>query len=245
MAPALVKDAEKLAKKIKTISKKTKNVSLFVAPPFFFVPALNKILGRTKIGLGVQHVATSSEEAQTGEVSAVQAKSVGATFAIVGHSEERARGDSKEVVLKRMIEAINAGIAPVLCLGESTRDKDGKYLEYLKNEVEFFTKALTKTDFERSVLAYEPVWAIGKNAERPATTYEAEETIIFLRKTLAHFFDEKLAHKVKILYGGSVNKDNAVDFLRLPSVSGLLIGRLSHDPETLSQIINFYEKSGK
>jgi triosephosphate isomerase len=152
-------------------------------------------------------------------------QSGGAEFVIIGHSEVRAEG---ETLLKRhdkVSAALQAKLTTILCFGEHKRDKEGKYIELLEEDVKQTLKDVRRELFTNLIIAYEPVWAIG--APKPATASECFEAVIAIRRALASLSGIDYAKKVHILYGGSVTKETAVSFLEEGGVDGLLIGRAS------------------
>ena len=167
-------------------------------------------------------------------------KSLGVSHIIIGHSERRALGDTDEIVNNKLKTVLKYGITPILCIGEKDRDESGVYMQIVSNQLNEAFKNIPKLSLQNIVIAYEPVWAIGKNATREATQAETLEMSIFIKRYLSDFFG-KNSIEIPILYGGSVNTKNAEVFLREGGVGGLLIGRDSLDPKKFIEILKIAE----
>lgn len=231
MAPEKVEHAEKLAKDILTIAKKyKKNIQFVVCPSFGHLSIVAKHTKATLL-LGAQGVASVVTPANTGLVSAPQLKGLGVQYTIVGHSESRARGDTNEMVVEQATRLIEKKIIPIVCIGEKTRDAQGWYLSEIKDQLHGLLTTISKTNFKNIVIAYEPIWAIGANAEREATPHECREMVIYIRKLISDVHGEKFATSVVIIYGGSVNEQNAKYFISDGTANGLLVGRVSLEPK--------------
>jgi triosephosphate isomerase len=173
---------------------------------------------------------------------------LGVKYVIVGHSERRSSlagaGEINEIVNKKVKAAISAGLIPILCVGENVRDENHEYLNFVKKQIEECLNGVSKNLIAKVIIAYEPVWAIGKGAF-PATPEEFREMNIFIKKILSDKFGVKEASKVKIIYGGSVDDKNALDFIKDGQADGFLPGRASLDAEKFSKIIKICEASSK
>ena len=145
---------------------------------------------------------------------------------------------------RKIHAAIKAGLTVVLCVGERTRDADGEYLKYIGEQILFALKGVSKKDLANVVIAYEPIWAIGKHAVRAASPDDALEVTILIRKTLADLYGQG-SFSIPVLYGGSVDAQNAGEFLTKSQVQGLLVGRASLDAKAFGGILKSAEKTAR
>ena len=225
---SLIKNLEK-----KLVSKKKAKLGYYLAVPDLFLSTLTSI---SKYGtLGTQTISGLTTGAQTGLQTVAMAKSSGASFTLLGHSEVRARGEGDVLISKKVLVTLKEKMMTVLCIGEQERDSNGTYLSILEEQLRKNVSLVDRTLFENLVIAYEPVWAIGKDVS--ATPNECFEAVIALRRALASLVGIDHAKKVAILYGGTVTKENAVSFLQEGGVDGLLIGRSSTNAGTFAEII--------
>jgi len=233
-----VEEAKHIIVAVKKEAKKLVRTSVVMCPPFPFISyALpkqpEKAGGKGAAGVGAQDVFYEEQGAFTGEVSARQLADMGLDYVIVGHSERRKEGESgfagesDLVVAKKAAAVAQTGMTAVVCVGETSRDAHGEYLEFLKNQIRASLQLFSKKwVIERSlIVAYEPVWAIG--AKEAMTPTLIHEMAIFIKKVLADLYGQDEAFDVPILYGGSVNFRNAADIVREGEVNGLLVGRES------------------
>ncbi len=236
MAPEKSVDALALAKKMLEIAKQyKKSIKTVVCAPSIHIPLLTKQI-KTMLYVGGQSISGSPEIAQTGLVSAGMMRSYGASHCIVGHSESRARGETDEQVVESTLSLLQKKIIPIVCVGEKERDNHGWYLSAVKDQVEKVVIGIPKNQLKNIVFAYEPIWAIGKDAAREATVVESREMIIFIRKVIADAIDEKVANSISIVYGGSVNEQNASSFITEGGADGLLVGRTSLDAKRFGML---------
>jgi triosephosphate isomerase len=226
MNPATLGEAKHIAKKIREASLDLEHVDVVIAPPFLYIaPCTAKILPKN-VSMGAQSVSRDIEGAHTGEVSAKMLKDLGVEYVILGHSEERSRGETSEVISKKITTTLESGLRPVVCIGEKDRDLErGSHYDFLKEQINETFANVPKKYAKDIVLAYEPVWAIG--AAEPMTSDLIYEMVLFVRKVFSDIFDPKVALKVPVLYGGSVNFKNASDIMITGKVDGLLVGRES------------------
>ena len=212
------------------------NCDVVVCVPAIDIPAVSEALKGTNIKLGAENVHFAEKGAYTGEISAAMLKEYGVEYVIIGHSERRQYfGETDETVNKRTLTAIAAGITPIVCIGESLEEREtGKTEEVLAKQIK---EGLADVELAKIVIAYEPVWAIGTG--RTATAEQANETIGFIRKTLAETFCPKCADAVRIQYGGSMNAGNCKELMAMPEIDGGLIGGASLKAPDFAAIVNF------
>ncbi len=233
MAPVSAKDGIKI---IATFNKSKVGKGTYVGwcPPAVQLAPL-KVKFRAA-EFGVQNLSWETEGAHTGEISAAQAKAAGASFAIVGHSERRAAGETDAQVALKVKAALAAGLQTLLCVGERERDAAGKYLRTLAAQIAASLDGVDRKAARMVAVAYEPVWAIGagKSAIGPR---ELLETSRFVRKTLREVLGPDVGGKTYILYGGSVDGENAAALVTEGEVDGFLVGRASLDPYAFAAIV--------
>ncbi len=236
MNPETLPKAVTLAKGVVTQAAKLKKTSVVYCPP---TPFLSSVLKhkRKEVFIGAQDVFFERSGAFTGSVAPGMLKSVGATYVIVGHSERRGLGETNEMVGKKAAAALSAGIRPVVCVGERERDPEGWHLSGVRDQLEAVFEVIPKQKAAQVIVAYEPVWAIGKDAVRQATPAESTEMVIFIRKVLADLLGASIASKIMMLYGGSVDEKNAPSFITDGSVKGLLVGRTSLDKGAFGKLL--------
>lgn len=241
MNPTSIKDGEKMFSNISKNLKNIKKTEVVIAPPYVFIEKLSKIK-TSKVKLGAQNVfeenGANGTGAYTGEVSAVMLENLKVKYVIVGHSERRANGETNTEINKKIKSSLSAGMTPVLCVGENVRDESHEYLNIISNQITECLFGLSKNDITDVVVAYEPVWAIGKGAVREATGSEFLEVSIYIKKVLSDKFKNS---NVKILYGGSVHPQNSLEFLTEGKADGFLVGRDSLDVKKFIEIINICE----
>ena len=208
-----------------------------VCVPAIDIPAVSEALKGTNIRLGAENVHFAEKGAYTGEISAAMLKEYGVEYVIIGHSERRQYfGETDETVNKRTLTALNAGLTPIVCVGETLEEREtGKTENVLHRQLEEGLKGVE--DLTKLVIAYEPVWAIGTG--KTATAAQANETIGYIRKTLGELFCEKCAAKVRIQYGGSMNAGNCKELMAQEEIDGGLIGGASLKAPDFSAIVNY------
>jgi len=221
----LSKDGLELAKGVASESKKLDKCDFLICPPFTLIAAAKKALRGSKVALGAQDVHFAEKGAHTGDISPLMLKDLGCKFVIVGHSERRAdHGESDELVCKKAKAAQEQGLTAVICIGETDEQRTaGKTIEVCTKQI--LGSVPEKSTYRNTVIAYEPVWAIGSG--KTPTPAEVEEVHAAVRKVLAKKLTKAQAAKIRILYGGSVKPNNAKEFLSLEDVDGALVGGAS------------------
>lgn len=219
-----VPEGVQLAKDINELVKVADiNCEVIVCTPFTHLTAVADALRGSKIALGAENCARHEKGAYTGEVSAAMVKSTGATHVILGHSERRQYfGENNEELAEKLRLALDNGLTPIFCVGEVLEEREnGTYNEVVAGQLAPLT-ALPKDDFEKVIIAYEPVWAIGTG--KTATADQAQDMHAHIRSIIAETFGAETADNTSILYGGSCKPGNARELFAKPDVDGGLIG---------------------
>jgi triosephosphate isomerase (TIM) len=209
-----------------------------VAPPFVSLAKAAEMFGRTAgIALSAQNCSQYDAGAYTGEVSLMMLKEFFVHYVILGHSERRAiYGETDEVINAKLIKARELNFKPIFCIGETLEEREGGRLEsVLRTQVSVGLQGLSEKDVTETVIAYEPVWAIGTGVT--ATSAQAQEAHAFVRSLIAEKFGTECASKVRIQYGGSVKPGNAAELMACPDIDGALIGGAALDPQSFFDII--------
>ena len=235
MTPA---EAERLVAELIPLVKDAK-CEVVVCPPYVDLALVGKLLVGTNIKLGAQNIHWAPKGAFTGEISADMLLAMGVTHAIVGHSERRQYfGETDETVNKRAKAALEANITPIICVGESLEQREGGVTDTIVSMQTVAALAgFTAEEVVRSVIAYEPIWAIGTG--KTATNDDANNTIKVIRDAIAGVYGQKVADEVRIQYGGSMNAKNASDLMAMPEIDGGLIGGASLKSEDFSKVVHF------
>ncbi len=201
-----------------------------VCPPYVYIPQVATMLAGTAISFGAQDVSDQEAGAYTGEVAPGMLSDVGCKYAIVGHSERRSiYGESDEFTARKFAAAQNAGLVPILCVGELLEEREqGITEQVVERQLDAVINLEGVGVFGTAVIAYEPVWAIGTG--KTATPDQAQEVHAFIRAKLAGM-DQAIADGVRILYGGSMNPGNAAELLAMQDIDGGLIGGASLKPD--------------
>ncbi len=210
-----------------------------VCPPYVDLALVGKLLVGTNIKLGAQNIHWAPKGAFTGEISADMLLAMGVTHAIVGHSERRQYfGETDETVNKRAKAALDANITPIICVGETLEQREGGVTETIVSKQTVAALAgFSAEEVARSVVAYEPIWAIGTG--KTATNEDANTTIKVIRDAIAGVYGQKVADVVRIQYGGSMNAKNATELMAMPEIDGGLIGGASLKSEDFSKVVHF------
>ncbi len=234
MNPDTLEEARKIFAATKRVSEKLKKTTTVVCPSFVHLPHFAK-LASPKTRVGAQDVFWESRGSFTGEVSAEMVRGLGGTHVIVGHAERRELGETNEMVSKKVAAVLRQELTAILCIGEKHRDAHGEYLEHLKEQLLSGLSSVQKKNFDQLIVAYEPVWAIGKTEALDGRGMH--EIVIFIRKILNDAFGIEYAMHMPVLYGGSVTPANTEDIVKEGHVDGLLVGRQSLDPKQFAGIL--------
>ncbi|MES2953331.1 MAG: triose-phosphate isomerase [Patescibacteria group bacterium] len=238
MNPDTSLEALHLWEEIGKASSALKKTSVVVCPPAIYVGLVAGQGGQAL--LGAQNCSASSEGARTGEVSASMLANAGVAYVIVGHSERRAMGETNNDVSEKVAAVLRADMVPLVCVGERVRDPDGFYLKETTTQLEEGLAKVSKKNLSKIVIAYEPVWAIGKNGAGPASVTDVLEMVLYIRRALIRIFGKEAA-KVPVLYGGSVEVKNAAEFMEHAGIDGLLVGRESLNTKAFPELLRIVD----
>jgi triosephosphate isomerase (TIM) len=233
-----VAEAVDLVHGLKLELAKVKDVDIVVCPPFTALSDVSKaILSSKNIALGAQNLSEHTMGAYTGEIAAQMLKEFSVRYVILGHSERRMyQGETNELIANKARAAHAAALKPIVCVGETLSEREAGQMEkVLETQVQGSLAGLSKEQMAETVVAYEPVWAIGTG--KTATAAQAQEVHAFIRRLLAKMFDEAVARKVRIQYGGSVKPANARELMSLPDVDGALVGGASLEVRSFADIV--------
>jgi len=232
-----VAEALDLVNDLKLELTNVKEVDIVVCPPFTALESVSKAILDSNIRLGAQNMSEQNYGAYTGEICAGMLKEFSVRYVILGHSERRQYQKESDALVSAKAAAVHAAaLKPIVCVGETLEEREGGEMEkVLETQVRGSLAGLNKEQMVETIVAYEPVWAIGTG--KTATTEQAQEAHAFIRKVLAALFDEATARKVRIQYGGSVKPANARDLMSQTDVDGALVGGASLDARSFADII--------
>ena len=214
------------------------DVEVVIIPPFTAIPKVTEGLGKAhNIKVGAQNIYWEKSGAFTGEISASMLRDLFVHYVVLGHSERRMLfGETDEMVNRKVRAAHEAKLRPIVCVGETLEQRDkGNVEKILSIQLSGSLAGVKPKELQESVIAYEPVWAIGTG--RNATPQQAQEAHAFIRHILGKMTDENTADRVRIQYGGSVKPENARELMSQPDIDGALVGGASLDPRSFAQIV--------
>ena len=193
----------------------------------------------TNIKIGAQNMNAEEKGAYTGEISGEMLKSINVEYVIIGHSERRAYyNETDESVNKKLLKAIKLGLKPIVCVGESLKQReDGNAKEIVTTQTRLALEGLSKEEVSKTIIAYEPIWAIGTG--KTATKEDANETIKWIREEISKIYGKDTADNVIILYGGSVKPANAKELFTMSDIDGGLVGGASLNSQDFAKIVNY------
>ncbi len=231
------KQAEELARDIVEKITDITGIDVIICPPFTSLKTVQNVIKDTGISLGAQNMHWEGKGAFTGEISASMLLTLGCNYVILGHSERRAYfHETDEIVVRKVKAAIESGLTPIVCVGETRKEREEGITEkVIETQVRGVVEGLSPELFDGTVMAYEPVWAIGTGLT--ATSEQAQEVHEFIRKLLDNIFGTEIAEKTRIQYGGSMKPSNAHELLNEPDIDGGLIGGASLDAESFEGIV--------
>ena len=231
-------ETKQFADELKTILPRAKWCDVLVCVPSDNIPAALRAFKDMRVTVGAENVFYEKNGAYTGEVSADMLKDLGVKYVIIGHSERRQYfGETDITVNKKVHAALEAGLHPIVCVGESLEQRElGVTMDLISLQVKSALAGVSAEKLRKCVIAYEPVWAIGTG--RTATPEQAGEVCTFIRATIRHMYGARIARSITIQYGGSMNPGNAAELLAQPDIDGGLIGGAALKPDQFVAIIN-------
>lgn len=230
-------EAVALVNELKDLVKNDEVDVVYCVPAIDIVPVVEAVKG-TNVKVGAENMYFEESGAYTGEISAAMLKDAGVEYVIIGHSERRDYFKEDDVLLnKKVKKAIEAGITPILCCGETLEQREmGIAVDFIRLQIKSDLKDVAATDVANLVIAYEPIWAIGTG--KTATSDQAEEICKAVRDCIREMYDDATAEKVRIQYGGSVNAGNAAELFTKPNIDGALVGGASLKAD-FGKIVNY------
>ncbi len=215
-----------------------RDVEVVIIPPFTALAKVTELLEKAQnFKVGAQNMYFEKNGAFTGEISAALLRDLFIHYVVLGHSERRILfGETDEFVNKKVRAAHDAALRPIVCVGETLEQRDkGNVEKILSLHLRGSLKGLSEKELQETVIAYEPIWAIGTG--RVATPEQAQEAHVFIRQTLSEISDDATAEKIRIQYGGSVKPENARVLMSQPDIDGALVGGASLDPRSFAEIV--------
>ena len=230
-------EAVALVNELKDLVKNDEVDVVYCVPAIDIVPVVDAVKG-TNVKVGAENMYFEESGAYTGEISAAMLKDAGVEYVIIGHSERRDYFKEDDVLLnKKVTKAIEAGITPILCCGETLEQREmGIAVDFIRLQIKSDLKDVAAADAAKLVIAYEPIWAIGTG--KTATSEQAEEICKAVRDCIREMYDDDTAEKVRIQYGGSVNAGNAAELFTKPNIDGALVGGASLKAD-FGKIVNY------
>ena len=234
-----VAEAVALASEIKEKVAGVENVKIIVCPVFTAVKSVADVLKGTNVKVGAQDMYWETSGAYTGEVSGEMLLEAGAEYVIIGHSERRQYfGETNETVNKKLKKALSIGLKPIVCIGETLADRESGNTEaVVEKQVREGFVGLTAEEMKGTIIAYEPVWAIGTG--KTATAEQAEAVHAFVRNLISQLWDKETAESVVIQYGGSMKPENVASLLAQPDIDGGLIGGAALKADSFEKLVKF------
>ena len=232
-----VAEALALVNDLKRELASVREVDIVVAPPYTALESVSKAILDSNLKLAAQNMSENGVGAYTGEIAAVMLKEFSTRYVILGHSERRQyQKETDALIAKKALAVHGASLKPIVCVGETLAEREAGQMEtVLETQVTGSLAGLSKELMVETVIAYEPVWAIGTG--KTATTEQAQAAHAFIRALLVKLFDETVARKVRIQYGGSVKANNAKELMSQPDVDGALVGGASLEARSFADII--------
>jgi triosephosphate isomerase (TIM) len=232
-------EARDLAIKLAPLVSGAKDREIVLAPAFTALQTVAGAIKGTNMSLAAQNLHWEDKGAFTGEISAEMLLDLGCKYVIIGHSERRQYfGETDETVNKKVKQAFKKGLLPIMCIGETLAEREaGKLNEIISRQVTGGLTDISSEDMKKTVIAYEPVWAIGTG--KTATPEQAEEVHALIRQKVKDLYNAEIAEGLRIQYGGSVTPDNVSALMAKPDIDGALVGGASLKPESFAALVNF------
>ncbi len=231
-----IREAEEFCHEFLPLIENLQKVDMAICPPFTSLDRVGKALQESRVRLGGQNVFAEEKGAYTGEISPFMLKDAGCQYVIIGHSERRQILDeTDEVINRKLHKALEAGLIPILCVGETLAERENNQAEKVVQEQLTISLSNIKIKTQQLVIAYEPVWAIGTGIT--ASADDAQVMCSFIRGLIEKLFDYETAITIPILYGGSVNDTNLKEFLQAQDVDGALVGGASLEAKSFAQLV--------
>ena len=216
----------------------TEKVEVIFLVPFTDIEIVKTLTNDSKISVGAQNFYYEPKGAFTGEISSDMLLELGCTHVIIGHSERRQIfKEDNDLINKKVVTAVGKHLIPIICCGETLEQRENnETLSFIKGQIESAYNGISKEEASRTIIAYEPIWAIGTG--KTATSDQAEEVCKVIRETIKGIYDDELASNIRILYGGSVNSKNAKELFSKENIDGGLVGGASLKAEFID-IVNY------
>ena len=229
-------ETKEFMNQLKAIMPKGRWCDIALCVPAVCIPAAVRAMRETRVGIGAENCNANASGAYTGEIATNMLVDAGCKYVIIGHSERRAMGETDADVNAKVLAALEAGLTPIMCCGESLQQREADITnEWIAMQIKLGLQGVSEDKIRKVVIAYEPIWAIGTG--RTATPEQAEEVCEGIRAVVRKLYSSKNARAISILYGGSMNEKNAYELLAQPDIDGGLIGGASLVPEKFVQII--------
>jgi triosephosphate isomerase len=212
-------------------------IDILICPPYTVLSEVRKVIENSNVYLGAQDVYWEDQGAFTGEVSPVMLKDIGCSYVIIGHSERRQYfHETNQSVNKKAKAVLKHGLTPIICVGETLKEREeNKIFTVIDDHIKNGLKDISPSEISKTVIAYEPVWAIGTG--KTATPAIAQEVQGYIRDLLVELYGKDIAGIIRIQYGGSVKTDNISDLMKQPDIDGALVGGASLKVDSFSQIV--------
>jgi len=237
--PATLREAKLIFLGTKRVVLRMKKIEIVICPPLVYLGELKKI-SINKISFGAQNCFEQEQGSQMGKISPSMLKTSRIRLVILGHSENRKEGEDNDLINQKIKLSLKNGLGVVVCIGEEQRDEEGLHFGFLKKQILDALNGVSKNYLKNILIAYEPIWAIGKEADGVITNKQLQEIVVFIKKVLVEKYSINDFKQVRILYGGSVDYKN-VEELIMTDVDGFLVGRESLDKSKFEKLLKIVD----